>query len=580
MSTPQQSAWGILLKYLRPQGWRAAGMAALLFGGIGLQVANPQILRLFIDRAAGGSSNETLMRLAALFVVVALATQAVTVGATYLSEQVGWSATNMLRADLALHCLRLDMPFHHHRTPGEMIERIDGDVTALATFFSQFIVRVAGSVLLLLGVLVALFLADWRVGLALSLFALLALAVLLMLRDRAVPYVTQEREANAGLFGFIEERLAGLDDIRANRAGSYVMSRYHGAAGHLVRTALRAQTIGSVVWVSTMTLFAAGYAVALGLGAGLYQSGAITLGTVYLVFQYTRMLRAPLEQMSDQLRQFQRAAAGMQRVSELARLAPDVRDGDSARLPDGALAVEFDDVSFSYDEEENVLHNISFRLEPGRVLGVLGRTGSGKTTLTRLLVRLYDISEGSIRLGDVDVRDVPLEHLRARVGIVTQDVQLFQAPVRDNLTLFDAAIPDARIIEVLEGLGMDDWLRSLPDGLDTELGSGAGLSAGEAQLLAFARVFLRDPGLVILDEASSRLDPATERRIERAVDRLLAGRTGIIIAHRLATVQRADAILVLEDGRIREHGPRAELVADPDSRFSELLRTGMETVLV
>src|SRR5581483_5887822 len=168
----------------------------------------------------------------------------------------------------------------------------------------------------------------------------------------------------------------------------------------------------------------------------------------------------------------------------------------------------------------------------------------------------------------------------ARAGIVTQDVQLFQASVRDNLTLFDPSIPDARIIEVLDDLGMGEWLRSLPDGLDTELGSGAGLSAGEAQLLAFARVFLRDPGLVILDEASSRLDPATERLIERAVDRLLADRTGIIIAHRLATVLRADDILILEDGRIREYGPRETLRHDPASRFAELLRTGMEEVLV
>jgi ATP-binding cassette subfamily B protein len=219
-------------------------------------------------------------------------------------------------------------------------------------------------------------------------------------------------------------------------------------------------------------------------------------------------------------------------------------------------------------------------LAPGRVLGLLGRTGSGKTTLTRLLFRLYDPTAGAIRLGGVDPRDMRHDELRARVGMVTQDVQLFQATVRDNLTLFDRSISDARIVAILEELGMRPWLNTLSLGLDTELSAGGGLSAGESQLLAFARVFLQDPGLVVLDEASSRLDPATERLIERAVDKLLKGRTGIIIAHRLATVQRADEILILNRGRIAEHGAREQLACDPASRFATLLRVGMDEVLV
>ncbi|HEY0070466.1 MAG TPA: ATP-binding cassette domain-containing protein, partial [Chloroflexia bacterium] len=173
-----------------------------------------------------------------------------------------------------------------------------------------------------------------------------------------------------------------------------------------------------------------------------------------------------------------------------------------------------------------------------------------------------------------------LRQLRHAIGFVTQDVQLFNATLRDNLTMFDGEIPDAKILQVVHELGLTEWYGSLPEGLDTVLGPGGGsLSAGEAQLLAFARIFLRDPGLVVLDEASSRLDPATERLIERAVDRLLRDRTGIIIAHRLATVQRADEIMVLEDGRVLEHGPRLALANDPRSHFSQLLRTGLEEVL-
>jgi ATP-binding cassette subfamily B protein len=218
-------------------------------------------------------------------------------------------------------------------------------------------------------------------------------------------------------------------------------------------------------------------------------------------------------------------------------------------------------------------------------LGLLGRTGSGKTTLTRLIFRLYDPDTGRIRLGrngaTTDVREVPTIELRRRVGMVTQTIQLFHATVRDNLTFFDENISDEAILAVIADLGLSEWYASLSDGLDTELESGGGgLSAGEQQLLAFTRIFLQDPGLVILDEASSRLDPATEHLIERAVDKLVQNRTAIVIAHRLGTVQRADEIMILEEGHIREYGARTELAADPSSRFYSLLQTGMEEVLV
>ena len=233
-----------------------------------------------------------------------------------------------------------------------------------------------------------------------------------------------------------------------------------------------------------------------------------------------------------------------------------------------------------------MLHDITFELKPGKVLGLLGRTGSGKTTLTRLLFRLYDVDAGSITLDGIDVRQVSLADVRQHIGMVTQEVQLFEATVRDNLTLFRSDDPaktpiaDASVVAALQTLGLGAWLAGLPDGLDTVLKSGGqGLSAGEAQLLAFTRVFLRNPQLVILDEASSRLDPATEQLLERAIDTLLNGRTAIIIAHRLRTVQRADDILILENGRVQEYGPRTQLLNDPNSRFAQLLQIGIEEAL-
>jgi ABC-type multidrug transport system fused ATPase/permease subunit len=237
--------------------------------------------------------------------------------------------------------------------------------------------------------------------------------------------------------------------------------------------------------------------------------------------------------------------------------------------------VDIDRVSFAY-EAEPVLRDVSCHVAPGMVLGLLGRTGSGKTTLARLLFRLHDPTAGTVRLGGVDARSARLEDVRARVGLVTQDVQVFHATLRDNVTLFDPSVTDAALVEVFAALGLSDWLRKLDDGMDTRLGgSGRGLSAGEAQLIALARVFLKDPGLVVLDEASSRLDPETERLLEGAVTRLLTGRTGIVIAHRLATVERADLILILEDGGVAERGSRAGLADNPESRFARLLRAGM-----
>ncbi len=572
----------VLLGYLGPQKGRVLLLCALLAGSIGLPLAGPELLRSFIDTATGGGATGTLSLLAVLYIATALAGQAVAVAAAYLSEQVGWIATNLLRGDLAAHCLRLDLAFHNAHTPGELIERIDGDITALALFFSRFVTGVIGAGLLTLSMIVLMCREDLRVGGAFAAFTLVALLVLERCRSLAVPRLAEERQASAELFGFVEERLSGADDIRANGAGNYVMQRYHRVAGNHFRRKRTAWTANASVPIAGQALFAVAYLLVLALGAALYQRREVTLGTVYLFFQYTRMLRPPLLQITEQMKEFQKATAAIGRVRELLAFEPAIRDGRDVALPGGALCLEFEHVTFAYGDDAGApaLTDLSFRLEPGQVLGLLGRSGSGKSTLARLLFRLYEPGCGAIRLGGVDLRETRLADLRRRVAVVTQDVQLFQATVRDNLSFFDRSIGDKQLLDAIAALGLEEWLRQLPAGLDTELHShGGGLSAGEAQLLAFARVFLTDPGLVILDEASSRLDPLTERLIERAVDRLLAGRTGIVIAHRLATVRRADRIVILDGGRIDEHGDRAALAADRHSRFARLLRTSMQEVL-
>ena len=252
-------------------------------------------------------------------------------------------------------------------------------------------------------------------------------------------------------------------------------------------------------------------------------------------------------------------------------------------LPEEALSISFDDVTFRYDDEagdEIVLDDVSFSIKPGRVVGLLGRTGSGKSTVARLITRLHEPQHGEVRVGGNATWDIDLATLRHHVAMVTQDVQLFRATIRENLTFFNDSITDTELMDVLRTLELDGWIGSLPSGLDTKLESGSGgLSAGQAQLLAFTRVFLRNPGVVVLDEASSRLDPATEAMLERAIDHLLDNRTAILIAHRLETVTRADDIIILEDGRVIEAGDRISLADDPDSVFSRLLVTGMKEAL-
>jgi ATP-binding cassette subfamily B protein len=288
-----------------------------------------------------------------------------------------------------------------------------------------------------------------------------------------------------------------------------------------------------------------------------------------------------MRELTRQVQSLQTIGASVERVTELQAVQSGLPDGPGAPIPSGALPLAFDDVSFAYHPDETVLQDLTFRLRPGTVLGLLGRTGSGKTTLARLVLRMYDPTVGRITVGDTDIRQAHLHTLRRRVAVVTQDVQLFQASVRDNLTFFDRDIRDAQILDVIKDLGLEDWYRSLPEGLDTKIETGGkSLSAGQAQLLALTRVFLRDPGLVILDEASSRLDPATERHIERAIDRLLQKRSAIVIAHRLATLDRADDVMILEKGRVIEYGDRERLAGDPNSSFYRLLRAGLEEVMV
>ncbi len=572
----------LLRSYVLPR-WRTTSLLLffLLFG-TGLELLNPFIIARFIDAALNGESLRHLITLAALFLLLATVIQFASIAETYIASNLGLKATNDLRADLAHHCLSLDLSFHNSRSPGELIERVDGDVGKLSNFFSRFIVDLLGSGLLLIGVLIALYTIDWRVGGALTLFVLITLVVIHSMRNIGVPFFREASEARAKLFGFLEERLSGSEDIRPNGGIPYVLLRFFEHSRLKFRKYMKALLVGMALFSSSMILFAVGSALALGLGSYLYLKGLASLGIVFMIFRYTELLTRPIEIIGRQIQDLQEAGASVLRVREIIDTQTKVIDQGELHLPAKALGVAFDQVSFHYPDAKDqapVLKDLSFTLEPGKKLGLLGRTGSGKTTLTRLLFRFYDPTEGSLYLNGSNLKSYRLDSVNSQVALVTQEVQLFHASLRNNLTLFKKSIADERLLEAIRKVGLWDWYSNLENGLDTWLEPNSSLSAGQAQLLSFVRVFLKDPGLIILDEASSRLDPATEQQLDTAINTLLQGRTAIIIAHHLKTVERVDEILILENGQCLEKGKR-ETLKHSDSHFSSLLKSGLDEALV
>jgi len=386
MNISFKSYWNLLSDHIRPQKGRFIWLAIMLFGSIGLKIFAPQIMRQFIDEALAGKELSTLTWTAIAFISVALIQQLVAIGVTYLGENVAWTATNDLRAELAEHALELDMRFHNDHTPGELIERIDGDVTELATFFSQFALNLVANGLLLIGILVILFFEDWRVGIGFTVYSILTITIISRLRNIAIPHQKARREAEAQMYGFIEEQFSGTEDIRSSGAVDFSLRELFRHHAEILRHNRLAHFKRWILENSMVLALTIGTLLSIVSGYWLFTTGVITIGTVYLFVHYLNLLEEPFWAMTHQIESFQTIGACVERLTEFRTLKPEVKNESGLELDSHPIELKFDDVTFSYiipegdNGDDATLSRLSFDLKPGSVLGLLGRTGSGKTT--------------------------------------------------------------------------------------------------------------------------------------------------------------------------------------------------------
>jgi ATP-binding cassette subfamily B protein len=487
----------------------------------------------------------------------------------YNVQVVGQRLTARIRDDLFRHALALSLRFHDRTTVGRLLTRLTSDVDALAEVFGSGAVGVLADLVSLVVVGVTMISIEWRLGLLLMASQIPVTLAIVWLQGRYRKVNYRVREELGGLNAELQENLQGLEVVQMFRREQENSRRF--ARGN--DTYRRAVT-GTILYDSAISAFIewvslVAVAVVLALGGWMVTGGSMGLGSLTTFILFSQRLFDPLRQLAERFTQIQGGLTAVERIGELldepldiveladsSRSAAARRSGLQGRSPG---EVVFESVSFAYRSDDPILDKLSFRIAAGEHVAIVGPTGSGKSTVIRLLCRLYEPQAGRILLDGVDIRELPIATLRQRLGVVLQDTFLFSGNVADNLRL-DAPISDQELERLCGELGLKPLLDRLDQGLASELRErGANLSSGERQLLAVARVAIRDPSVLVMDEATAFLDPSTEATLQSDLDRLLRDRTAIVIAHRLATVEAADRILVLRQGRLIEEGNHLEL---------------------
>jgi ATP-binding cassette subfamily B multidrug efflux pump len=528
-----------------------------------LELAQPYLVKIAIDDHILRRDWAGLGWIAAAFLGVLLALYALRAAQAYLTQLTGQRVIHDLRAALFAHLQRQDAAFYDRSPVGRLMTRVLNDGEAIQELFTSGVVALLGDVVVLTGVVVIMLGMNWK--LALVTFALVPLLVLAAayFRLRARDSYRIVRTRLARLNAFLQESLLGMSVIQLFAREARERETFAGLSGALRAGQFRSTFYDASLYATVEALGSAAVALLLWYGGGQVVTGALTFGGLVAFLEYTGRFFLPIRDLGAKYTVMQAAMVSAERIFGLLDSHPSITSPaapPAARRPGAAPAVEFRNVWFAYEGEQWVLRDCSFSLAPGERVALVGPTGEGKTTIARLMIRAHDVARGQVLVNGVDVREWDLASLRRHVGLVPQEVFLFSGTVEDNLRL--AGRDRAAIEEALAAAGADRFVAALPRGLGEELRErGLNLSQGQRQLLAIARAIIYNPRVLALDEATSSIDPESEALVRVGLARLLEGRTSVIIAHRLSTIQRADRILVLHRGRIREAGGHAELLA-------------------
>ena len=553
------------LRYARPY-WGLALLASLCFVASGFLGAYPvQLFKTAVDVAVGDVPGNpgTFYRLALSYLLLRLALGGVQLAESYLSKRLVQNLIDDLRSDLYAHMQSLSLGFYERRGAGDLMSRALGDVGAVAGGFMGPLTRLAGELTQLGWALYFLLRFDARLtGLALLVAPPLGYAVYLF-GNRMRLLAGRYRVAESRLWSFLAENIGGIREIKAFTREDHELARFQGHTREINHLGLNDSLLNATLTFLTGLLFSLGETVILLLGGLSVYGGGMTAGKLTAFLMYLRLLYNPVITISRRYDQIQRTLASAVRVFEVLDKEPEIQERPgAAALPSLDGAVSFEGVTFGYQGAREVLHEVSFHVAPGERVALVGHSGGGKTTISKLIPRFYDPAAGCVRVDGVDLRDVTLRSLRQQIAVVFQEPCLFNASVRDNIAYGKLEAPDEAVVAAARAANAHEFVIDLPEGYDTLIGErGVRLSGGQRQRVALARALLRDPRILILDEATSAVDSETERLIQEAMSCLLQGRTSVVIAHRLSTVLHADQILVIEEGRIVERGRHADLLA-------------------
>jgi ATP-binding cassette, subfamily B, bacterial len=560
-------------RMLRPQARRVAGALAMVVLWTGTVLAGPWLVRYGIDHGINEGDAGALNVAVAGYVVVAVLAYVTNRIQITLISRVGEDFLRRLRIRVFDHLQRLSMPFYDRSKAGVLVSRMTSDVDSLAELIQLGLAMFVSNALLLVVSVIVLTTVSWQLMLVCMLgLPPVIIASIKFQRDSNDAYL-DVRDRIGSTLSHLQEGIAGVRVVQAFAREDVEVDRFEEGNWELYDSHMRSVAI-SAWYLPVIELAGWGTtALALGIGGWWVHEGMLTVGTVAFFVLTLSNLFEPVQQLSQLFNMVQSAGAGLSKLYELLDTPVDVPERPGAIDLGGAGDIEVDRVSFAYGDGPRVLRDVSLRIPTGTRLALVGPTGAGKSTLAKLVARLYDPTSGSVRLGGVDLRDATLASLRGRIVVIPQEGFLFNGTIRDNVRLAREDATDAEVDDALRGVGAYERFAALPDGLDTEVRErGSRLSAGEKQLVSLARAALADPAVLVLDEATSSLDPGTEVLVESAVDRLLEGRTVVVIAHRLSTSERADVVGVVDRGELVELGTHADLVA-AGGRYASLYAT-------